>query len=558
LNNSLKQALAIQDKRAETYVLGYLGKLKAQQGQLDKAIALTNQALILAQEQNINGDAREISYLWQSQLGQLLEKQGKHQDAIAAYTEAVNILQSLRTDLNANNQVVQFDFRQEVQPVYLQLADLLLQSDSNELKSLTSIKFTDNQPQSEIQSDNNLELARKVIESLQLAELDNFFQDPCSEVTDLAIAIDNLDSQAAIIYPIVLADRLEVIYSLPGKPLKRFKIAIAQSEVNKTLDQLYDTLYNRSVDNSAVNIFSTIPLNPAEFKENTQKLLPILQQVHSWLIKPLEKELDLNQIKTLVFVPNGRLQSLPMSALYDGQQYLLEKYSIALAPSLQLIDSRPIKRQKLKVLAAGVSEQVEIQGQIFPALGNVPQELDQIKIAFPASQKLLNQEFTTASIQSQLQSDFPVIHLATHGLFSSDPQKTFIITGDRNIINVDQLTSLLGSGNVLKPELIVLSACETATGDERAMLGLAGVAIRSGTRSTLATLWSVGDASTAKLMGQFYRELENPEISKVHALQNAQLSLIQSLRSNPLSPELNQLPPHPYYWASYVLVGNWR
>ncbi len=558
LNNSLKQAMSLQDQRAETYVLGYLGKFQAQQGQLQSAIALTNQALILAQEQNINGDAREISYLWQSQLGQLLEKQGKRQDAIAAYTAAFNILQSLRTDLNANNEVVQFDFRQEVQPVYLKLADLLLQLDSNELKPLTSIKFTGTQQQSEIQSDNNLELARKVIESLQLAELDNFFQDPCSQVSDLAISIDDLDSQAAIIYPIVLADRLEVIFSLPGKPLKRFKVAIAESEVNQTLDRLYDTLYNRSVDNSAINIFSTTPLDPQEFKENTQKLLPILRQIYSWLIEPLETELDSNQIKTLVFVPNGRLQSLPMSALYDGQQYLLEKYSVALAPSLQLIDSRPIKREKLKVLAAGVSEQVEIQGEIFPPLGNVPQELDQIKTAFPASQKLLNKEFTTASIKSQLQSNFPVIHLATHGLFSSDPKKTFIVTGDRNIINVDQLSRLLGSENAFQPELIVLSACETATGDERAILGLAGVAIRSGTRSTLATLWSVGDASTAKLMGQFYRELENPEISKVHALQNAQLSLLKSLRSNPTLPELKQLPPHPYYWASYVLVGNWR
>jgi len=558
LNNSLKQAISLQDQRAETYVLGYLGKFQAQQGQLPSAIALTNQALILAQEQNINGDAREISYLWQSQLGQLLEKQGKRQDAIAAYTAAFNILQSLRTDLNANNEVVQFDFRQEVQPVYLKLADLLLQLDSNELKPLTSIKFTGTQQQSEIQSDNNLELARKVIESLQLAELDNFFQDPCSQVSDLAISIDDLDSQAAIIYPIVLADRLEVIYSMPGKPLKRFKVAIAQSEVNQTLDRLYDTLYNRSVDNSAVNIFSTTPLNPQEFKENTQKLLPILRQIYSWLIEPLETELDSNQIKTLVFVPNGRLQSLPMSALYDGQEYLLEKYSVALAPSLQLIDSRPIKREKLKVLAAGVSEQVEIQGEIFPPLGNVPQELDQIKTAFPASQKLLNKEFTTASIKSQLQSNFSVIHLATHGLFSSDPKKTFIVTGDRNIINVDQLSRLLGSENAFQPELIVLSACETATGDERAILGLAGVAIRSGTRSTLATLWSVGDASTAKLMGQFYRELENPEITKVNALQNAQLSLLKSLRSNPTLPELKQLPPHPYYWASYVLVGNWR
>ncbi|MEN9566577.1 MAG: hypothetical protein RLZZ69_1773, partial [Cyanobacteriota bacterium] len=108
-----------------------------------------------------------------------------------------------------------------------------------------------------------------------------------------------------------------------------------------------------------------------------------------------------------------------------------------------------------------------------------------------------------------------------------------------------------------RPELIVLSACNTATGDERAVLGLAGVAVRSGS-STVASLWSVEDDSTSKLMSQFYRQLSNSATKKVNALQKAQLSLVKSLRANPPLPELKQLPPHPYYWASYVLVGNWQ
>ena len=170
---------------------------------------------------------------------------------------------------------------------------------------------------------------------------------------------------------------------------------------------------------------------------------------------------------------------------------------------------------------------------------------------------MLNQEFTPTSIEQQLQTGFSVIHLATHGIFSSDPQQTFIVTGDRNIIDINTLSNLLDSGNSTKPELVVLSACDTATGDERAILGLAGVAVRSGS-TTLASLWSVGDASTAQLMSQFYREFENPTATKVDALQKAQLSLIESLRTNPPLPELKQLPPHPYYWAPYVLVGNWQ
>jgi CHAT domain-containing protein len=560
LQQALQQAQNIKDKLGESYVLGYLAQYYGQQRKIEQAIALTEEALRLAEAENVNTDVREITYLWQAQMGQLLEQQGTNLEAIAAYTAAFNTLQSLRTDLNTNNQVVQFDFRQEVKPVYLRLANLLLKADNQpqSLKSLTSLNSNSLQKVNTNSSSNpNLELARQVIESLQLAELDNFFQDPCLETENTTVTIDDLDSQAAVIYPIVLSDRLEVILSIPGKPLQKFTTTVAETTVNETLDLLYDSLYNQSINNSAVNILSTIPLNPKELEENINTLLPTLQQVYGWLIEPLAMELKSQQIQTLVFVLNGRLQNVPMAALYDGQQYLLEQYSVALAPSLQLIDTQSLPRNEVKVLAAGLSQQVEIQGEIFPALMNVPEELQEIKSIFPKSQKLLNQEFTATSIEQQLQSGFPVIHLATHAVFSSDPQKTFIIAGDRSIININTFNSLLSSSNNKKPELIVLSACDTATGDERAILGLAGVAVRSGS-STLASLWSVGDASTAKLMSQFYHEFDKPGVKKAKALQKAQLSLIKSLRANSPVPELQQLPPHPYYWAAYVLVGNWQ
>jgi CHAT domain-containing protein len=554
LQTARQQAQLIKDRRAESYALGYLGQNYGLKGDLNRAIASTNQALAVAETQNIAGDAREVSYLWQSQLGMLLEHSGKKEEAIAAYTLAFNTLQSLRTDLNTNNQVVQFNFRQSVKPVYLNLANLLLSN--NNLQASKSLTAIDTVNSTSSTSNDNLELARQVIESLQLAELDNFFQDPCSPTADLAVTIDDLDPQAAVIYPIVLSDRLEVILSMAGKPLKHFTRNISATEVDRTLDALYDSLYNQSIDNSAVNIFSTTPLNPQEVTENTQALLPNLREIYRWLIEPLESELTANQIKTLVFILSGKLQNVPMAALYDGKQYLLEKHSVALAPSLQLLNTKAKSRDKLKVLAAGLSQQVEIKGEIFPALNNVPAELKQIKTVFPRSHQLLNREFTVENIEQQLQAGFPIIHLATHGVFSSDPRQTFIVTGDRHIINLNDLSTLLSSSNT-RPELIVLSACNTATGDERAVLGLAGVAVRSGS-STVASLWSVEDDSTSKLMSQFYRELENPATQKVDALQHAQLSLIESLRANPPLPELKQLPPHPYYWAAYVLLGNWQ
>jgi CHAT domain-containing protein len=559
LETTLQQARSLKDQRAETYALGYLGKFCDKREQFIQASKFTQQALMLAQEQNVNGDAREIIYLWQAQLGRLLRKQGDTKGAIAAYTAAVNTLQSLRSDLNTNNQDVQFDFLQEVKPIYLELADLLLKSNLNEkeLNSLIKTNPSLTKEKTETKPRNNLELARRVIESLQLAELDNFFQDPCSDVSDVAVQIDTIDPQAAVIYPIVLPDRLEVLLSSAGTPLQRVSIPVSEQQVNETLDRLYDSLDNFTVNNSARNILATSNPNPKELKDNLQTLLPIFSQVYDWLIQPFEAQLNTKQIKTLVFVLNGRFQRVPIAALYDGKQYLIEKYGLALVPSLQLLNAKQLEGQQLKVLAAGVSEQTQVRGESFTALVNVPTELEQIEATFPASQKLLNQEFTAATIQKQLKSNFPIVHFATHGLFSSNPQKNFIITGDSNSIGINELSTLLREADT-SVELLVLSACETATGDERAILGLAGIAVRSGARSTLATLWPVGDASTAQFMGQFYQNLKTTRGKKADALRNAQLSLLESLRRNSPFQELKNLPPHPYYWSPYVLVGNWQ
>ena len=573
LKTALEQARTLNYQEAESYALGYLGQTYDRQWQqfdretqqsfagkalLARATKLTQQALLLA------GDAAEMSYLWQSQLGNLLKEQGDVKGAISAYMAAFNTLQSLRTDLNKNNQDLQFDFRQEIEPVYKSLADLLLKTDlsEQELESLVVLNPQTTQRQSKIQPQTNrLELAQTIIESLQLAELDNFFQDPCIEETDFAVKIDDLDNQAAVIYPIIFVDRLEVLLSLPKQPLQQITISISEREFNQTLDRLYDNLYNESIDNSAVNIFRTVPLNAKEVEDNTQKLRSSLTQLYQWLIEPFESELNSNQIETLVFVLNDRLQRIPMAALYDGEKYLIENYGVALVPSLQLksISSPQLKQEPLNILAAGVSQQIEFGGKIFPALNKVPQELNQIEANCPNCQKLLNEEFTAERLESELKKQsYNVVHLATHGLFSSNPEKTFIITGNGESINIDKLSELLSVEKTNIPELLVLSACNTATGDERAILGLAGVAVRSGTSSTIASLWPVGDEFTANLMEQFYQEFRKPNINKVTALKDAQLSLITFLKNNPRSRQTQNLISHPYYWAPYVLVGNWQ
>jgi CHAT domain-containing protein len=268
------------------------------------------------------------------------------------------------------------------------------------------------------------------------------------------------------------------------------------------------------------------------------------------MISPLEQDLgNSSEVKTLVFVLDGVLRNIPIAVLYDGKrkEYLMQKpYALALVPGLQLFDLRPLQRERLKVLTAGVSEQRQVEGRSFDKLPNVVEELQQIGSTV-ASLSLLNPKFTEANLEQQIKSGaFSVVHLATHGKFSSDPEETFILAYNQ-LLKSSEWNNLLQT-NKQSPssiiELLVLSACETAKGDNRATLGLAGIAVRAGARSTLATLWQVSDRSTAALMEQFYKELTNPEVTKAEALHRAQQALFKQYKA-------------PYYWAPYVLVGNW-
>lgn len=507
LATAAQQSRELGDRRAESYALGYLGHLYETTGQWRDARQLTEAALRLAQEV----DAPEVAYLWQWQLGRLWVAQEKagtnrrdaHDQAIAAYTEAASVLQSLRSDLVAVNSDVQFSFRDSVEPVYRQFVELLLRS-----------------PDGEALSQTRLQQARQVIESLQLAELDNFFREACLNVR--SVAIDALDTNAAVVYPIILPDQLAVIVSLPNQPLHYHSAPLSEAATNLLLDQMRQSL------------------RPNSFLEDR---LPLAQRVYDVLLRPVEAELTASHVTTLVFVPDGTFRSMPMAALHDGQRYLIERYSIALTPGLQLLQSRSLEKERLRGLIAGLSQ----TRQGFPALPNVITEVEQIGSEISA-QVLLNETFTSDRFQSQIDSKpVSIVHLATHGQFSSSADETFILTWDGRI-NVKQLDQLLQSreGNLNPIELLVLSACQTAAGDRRAALGMAGVAVRSGARSTLASLWSVSDRSTALLMVSFYQEFAKTGVSKAEALRRAQLSLLHE-----------QDYQSPYYWAPFVLLGNW-
>ena len=502
LTTAIQQAQQLQDIKAESYALGIFGHLYEQQQQWLSGQKYTEQAIELAQKIN----EPELIYQWQWQLGRLLVVQGNNSSAIASYSEAVNALESLRSDLVVTNIDTQFSFRESVEPVYRELISLLLQPQGDEA----------------ISQDNLLQ-ARNTVESLQLAELNDFLREACLEAQ--LTNIDSIDRQAAVIYPIILRDRLEVILSLPGKPLRHYSTQIPQAELEAEIEKLRQTVGIRS---------------RRAFYEPAQNL-------YNWLIRPALTDLVDSGIETLVFVPDGSFRNIPMAVLSDGEHYLIEKYNIALTPGLQLLAPRPLEEIKLKTLVAGLTE--ERHG--FAPLDYVKVELEDIQNQLN-SKVLLNQEFTQQSLQTKMESaEYPIVHIATHGQFSSILEDTFLLAWDSRI-QIKQLNRILQTQTLKQQEaieLLVLSACETAVGDRRAALGLAGMAVRAGARTTLATLWMVSDESTALAMKNFYQQLTQPQVqmTKAKALRQSQLNLIHSTRFK-----------HPYYWAPFILVGNWQ
>jgi len=494
LAHAVQDARSIGDLRAEAYALTQLGELYEQTQQYADALTVSQQSLSIAQEIN----APDIAYRAAWQLGRILKHQGDTSGAKAAYNSSVKTLHTLRSDLVAINRDLQFSFKESVEPVYRQLVEMLLAASENQ---------------------DNLKQAREVIEALQIAELDNFFREACLDAQPQQI--DQIDKTAAVIYPIILSDRLQVIVSLPGKPLSTYKTVLSQTLIESNLRQMRQSL------------------NPAFA---SAERLQLYQQMYDWLIRPIEPELKKSGIKTLTFVLDGYLRNLPMAALHDGKQYLVEKYGIALSPGLQLLKARSQPANQIQVVAGGLSE----SRLGFKAIPAVKLEISQIQ-GEVSTKVLLNKNFTFHNLRKLINDKpFSVLHLATHGQFSSKSEDTFILAWDRRI-NVKELDELLRLQNQKAPvELIIFSACQTATGDNRAILGLAGVAVRSGARSTLATLWAVQDDSTSKFMVEFYKQLSQRGVTKAEALRKTQLVFLREREYQ-----------HPFYWAPFVLVGNW-
>jgi CHAT domain-containing protein len=492
----------IADKRGLSYALGYQGELYEQEKKYDAALALTRQAVSIAQELN----SSDMLYRWEWQTGRLLRATQNRDGAILAYRRAVQLVQSIRHDmaLRYGNPNAHSSFREVAGPIYTQLADLILQGASSD------------------EDQTSLREARDVIESLRSAELEDYFQDQCVNLLKSKItSIEQISAAAGVVYIIPLPDRTELLVSLKSG-IKRIKSPVA--------------------DETLADVAHAFRANLE--KRTTYEYLDQAKQLYDWLIKPLEPLLANSKVDTLVFIPDGALRNIPMAALYDGEKYLVEKYAVAVTPGLTLMEPTPLKKEKIELVVNGLSDGV----QGFAPLQYVPGEMSNLKKLFGGTE-LINQQFVKPNVDKEFaQEHYSIVHIASHGHFDSDAKKTFVLTFDSKL-TLDDLEQLLRPSQLReKPvQLLTLSACQTAAGDDRAALGLAGVAIKAGARCAFATLWFVNDQSSATLVSDFYTQLrDHPDISKAKALRAAQVKLLADERY-----------AHPCYWAPYLIIGNW-
>ena len=238
-----------------------------------------------------------------------------------------------------------------------------------------------------------------------------------------------------------------------------------------------------------------------------------------------------------MFVPEGRLYAVPFAALHDGTAFVAERFAVAITPSLTLIAPRTLGAAPETVLLAGMSDYAEGVAD----LPYVPQELSEIQATIGGT-VLLNESFSTSAFKDAIAKSQPsIVHVASHATFAGGSETSYVQTYDGRV-DMATLYNVVAQSRFREPlELLTLSACETATGDERAALGLSGVAIRAGARSALGTLWTVSDEASQSVLTSFYRELAKGDVSKAQALQRAQMEALADPRFR-----------HPFYWSTYV------
>lgn len=540
--------------RLHSQALGLEAQLAEGQGRWQASRTLAEQALLVAPM-----DADDLRYQWNWQLARALLAQGQQHQAVDAYRRAITHLERVRQDIPLEYAAGRSSFRETFAPLYLGFTDLLLRQaarldpDSSQHQSL-------------------LREARDVVEQLRLDELRDYFNDPCVATRDEDI--QPLPPRTAVLYPVILDDRLEILIGIDER------------------------LYRRStpVDREQ---FSTTTTTLALKLRYEQPIEPEAQQLSTWLITPIESLLDTHQIETIVSIPDGALRMIPLAVLPLEGKALVERYAFATVPGLKLLQPVAFSTRRPNSLLAGLAQpgpvvndlpgwwvdamlkqyrqistgtadsrgaSVTVRGADARddtaqasssrrgadavralALPGVAVEIEQLQQRLSGLVLRDEQFLLERFVEEVSQEPYQIVHIASHGLFQGPPEDNFVVTYDHRLDMKTLAETLKPRSLSTRPvELLVLSACQTAEGDDRTPLGLSGVALQSGAHSALGSLWPVSDAATQLLMRHFYEALDTPGVGRGEALRRAQVTLLADERFH-----------RPSDWAPFILVGSW-
>ncbi|MCB1948807.1 CHAT domain-containing protein [Nitrosomonas sp.] len=621
--NILFQALPVLEELntriqiAATY--DSIGNVYARKQRHTPALEFFQKALLIWHE---TGD-RESERITLANMGDLFALSGQNTLAIVFYKLAVNISEAIREELQVLPQQEQKAYLNRVQGFYRKLADLLLQQDrvieAQQILDLLKIQEAANflgpvrgntstatgiamlSPEQQIQKQYALLLEQSIRVGKELAELNNIDRSnrtaaqnekllqlikqeqqlqrgfvsfiESNEIRDLVDQLsrdvrtqmpaleqlrplrDNLKrlgKQVVLLYPLIMEDRLELVLVTGFTPPLHMAVPIDHHDLNQTVLNFRTALIERQ---DTVQHFA--------------------QKLYQWLIKPVEHLLKEVNAGTILYAPDGVLRYIPLAALHDGQQWLIQRYQInnITAFSLTDLDTRPVKEAKLLAAAfttGNYTFTIGNQSFDFKGLQYAGEEVNNLAEIYPDTIKLLDKNFNPDAVITEI-NHFNIIHFATHAaLVPGKAYESFILFGNGDRVTVDQVKYEWSLTNV---DLIVLSACETALGavfgQGEEILGLGFLMESAGAKTTLASLWSVDDRGTQLLMNEFYKALRQPGTTKTAALQKAQLTMLSESAISPIAdsdrgvqrevdmaPESNQRTAHPYFWAPFILIGN--
>ncbi|MBD2459957.1 tetratricopeptide repeat protein [Oscillatoria sp. FACHB-1407] len=563
---ALAIAREIGNRRGESITLGNIGKLYFSQGQYSQALEAYQQALPIAQETGYRVAEGRIL----DNLGELLAAQNQLELAIVSLKQSVNVWETIRGELRSLSTEQQQAFTDQVADTYRELAALLLQQDrvleAQEVLDLlklqeledylhnierneqisqgiylwdAEVQIIEQYQQAIAQGQAIATVANSIEVDSRVAELQRIAREqrvPENLLTKLQDNLRQLDRPAALLYPLILEDRLEVVVVLPNSPPVRHTVAVTQPELETAIRDFRQYLTQR-----------------------TNRRMAPAQQLYDWLIRPIAADLHQAGVETLLYAADGQLRYIPLAALHDGEQWLVERFTINQITAASLTNFESSREPNLRVLAGAYSDrQLVYEFAIgdrqfaFNGLEFAGSEVEAIASTIPQTTTFLNRDFSRAKVEPQLE-DYTVIHLATHAEFVRGvPEESFILFGNGDRLSLRELSGL----SLPNVDLVVLSACRTAVsgelGNGEELLGFGYQMQQTGADAAIASLWYVNDGGTQMLMTAFYAALQQG-MSEADALRQAQMTLINS---DSESASTTQRLTHPYYWAPFILIGN--